>query len=68
MENYDQAKKFNGMYCAPNIRFRIYHLSYLSNAALLLEKEPSNMQALSLAQLIEKAVARGSWSSLCTQQ
>lgn len=31
-------------------------------AALLLEKEPTNMQALSLGQLIDKAVARGSSS------
>jgi len=41
-----------------------HHLNYLSRAALLLEKEPSNLQAQSLAQLIEKAVTRGSSSLL----
>jgi fission 1 protein len=31
----------------------------MSSAALLMEKEPTNMQAISLGQLIDKGVARG---------
>ncbi len=58
MGNFEEARKFNG-----NI---ISHLSsFLSNSStpvLLLEKEPNNLQAHSLAQLIEKGVSRGTVS------
>lgn len=43
-------------------------VSYSSIPALLLEKEPSNLQAQSLAQLIEKGVARGTVSSCISLQ
>jgi len=55
MGNFEEARKFNG-----NMISRLS--SFLSNPAtpvLLLEKEPNNLQAHSLAQLIEKGVARG---------
>lgn len=39
------------------------YVAHLNPAGLLMEKEPTNLQALSLAQLIEKGVTRG--TSLC---
>jgi hypothetical protein len=56
MGNFDEAKKFNGwISCTQLIRCR----SYCYNLALLTEKEPNNLQAQSLASLIDKAVTRG---------
>jgi hypothetical protein len=59
MGNYDEAKKFNGSHLSnlfPSFRPAEYTLS----SGLLIDKEPTNMQALSLATLIENGVARGS--------
>lgn len=69
MGNYDEARRFNGTSRPPGIA-RGYpitacraHRAFLSPAsrpaALLLDKEPSNLQAQSLASLIDTRVTRG---------
>jgi len=55
MGNFDEARKFNGNMISRPSSFQ----SNPSTSVLLLEKEPNNLQAHSLAQLIEKGVARG---------
>jgi hypothetical protein len=59
MGNYDEAKKFNGTpdSCSVVI-ISISHIPY-QRTALLIEKEPTNLQAKSLADLIDAAVTRG---------
>lgn len=70
MGNYDEARRFNGR--SPYPRFLQLALStinwiteYLAPfcwcmiTAVLIEREPNNLQAQSLNQLIEKGVARG---------
>ena len=57
MSNYDEAKKFNGE--CMMMRLSAVTPDTVRTPALLLEKEPSNLQAQSLSSLIEKAVARG---------
>jgi hypothetical protein len=58
MGNYDEAKKFNGAHflasflCSTALMIPLY-------SGLLIDKEPTNMQALSLATLIDKGVTRG---------
>lgn len=54
MGNYEEAKRFNGLFV---LHAGLTLLTYLP--ALLIDKEPTNMQALSLAQLIERAVTKG---------
>jgi hypothetical protein len=62
MGNYDEAKKFNGARALSF--FRCYQspdsvIPPFVSPALLLEKEPTNLQAQSLSSLIDKGVARG---------
>jgi hypothetical protein len=47
----------------PSPHFILAHIPLLHDAALLLEREPGNLQAQSLNQLIEKGVARGKFQS-----
>ncbi|CAA7267411.1 unnamed protein product [Cyclocybe aegerita] len=54
MGNFEEARKFNG-----TIRVFVSPVIAHHPAALLLEKEPTNMQAQSLGQLIDKGVTRG---------
>ena len=57
MDNYEEAERFN---CAYLLTYA--HLPSIDSClvtALLLEKEPANLQAQSLASLIEKKVTRG---------
>lgn len=58
MGNFEEAKQFNGVYGCP---CSLNYVADLNPAGLLMEKEPTNLQALSLAQLIEKGVTRGTW-------
>ncbi|KAG1880387.1 hypothetical protein C8R48DRAFT_162956 [Suillus tomentosus] len=57
MGNFTEARSFNGM-----LRMRLLALSYLviytRCTDLLLSREPTNLQAQSLASLIDKGVAR----------
>ena len=60
MGNFDEAKRFNGAALTHGLHTRpVPNPSNPLLPALLLEKEPSNMQAHSLSQLIEKGVTRG---------
>ena len=59
MHNYREAREFNGLSLS-NITFPMPAHSLATHfIALLLEKEPNNLQAQSLAQLIEKADTHG---------
>ncbi|KAJ6518687.1 hypothetical protein C8R45DRAFT_2609 [Mycena sanguinolenta] len=57
MGNFEEAKKFNGPCNRSPVR-RDSIFTSVHTAALLMEKEPTNMQAISLAQLIDKGVTR----------
>ena len=65
MGNYEEARRFNGAQSMSYSGFwsliiRSFRLPLLEcYIALLLDKEPTNMQAQSLAQLIDKGVTRG---------
>ena len=62
MGNFDEARRFNGEYYSRIDFFPVAE----PKTALLLEKEPTNLQAQSLAVLIDKGVARGKHvASLC---
>lgn len=50
LSNFDEAKRFNGTHTE-------------THAALLLEREPKNMQAQSLNTLIEQGIAKGTCDS-----
>ena len=56
MGNFDEAKKFNGTRdtISPNLNIQV-----IPSIALLMDKEPTNLQAQSLSSLIDKGVARG---------
>jgi hypothetical protein len=56
MGNYDEAKRFNGM-GSPWVD--VHDVCCNVGLALLLEKEPTNLQAQSLSSLIDRGVARG---------
>ena len=82
MGNYDEARRFNGQFKSTPPPLTLYPSrpltptlpsissiipSALNTVALLIEREPHNLQAQSLSQLIEKGVARGRQSySPCT--
>src|SRR6266568_63416 len=55
MGNFEEARRFNGEY---HSEFDLFPVSE-PKTALLLEKEPANLQAQSLGILIDKGVARG---------
>lgn len=63
MGNYEEAKNFNGALVSRPLHLSLLKLFVYRNAsisvALLLDREPANMQAQSLSGLIEKAVSRG---------
>ena len=59
MGNFEEAKKFNGAHPSNDLDFQLIPTSFLPTG-LLIEKEPTNMQALSLGQLIDQGVTRGS--------
>ena len=56
MGNFEEARKFNGVL---NLLLEDVIRAYLDSQALLIEKEPTNLQAQSLGQLIDRGVARG---------
>lgn len=56
MGNFEEARKFNGV---SNLLFEDILSAYSDPQALLIEKEPTNLQAQSLGQLIDRGVARG---------
>lgn len=56
--NYEEARKFNGAYLI-FFQSNIYTLTFVSQLALLLDKEPGNLQAQSLGAIIDKAATRG---------
>jgi hypothetical protein len=60
MGNYNEAKRFNGAQFSDVVASFPCHSLLLPIPGLLIDKEPTNMQALSLATLIDKAVMRGS--------
>ena len=62
MGQYEEAKRFN---CTPRVPLKSMQLTYTAyhSLALLLEKEPGNLQAQSLADLIDQKVTRGASSS-----
>lgn len=64
MGNYEEAKRFNGELRKSVITFVAYVLTFASCTALLLEKEPSNLQAQSLSDLIESKIQQGAWRSI----
>ena len=73
MGNYEEARRFNGTYSLPRAphlcstdllasssrQFRPFCPDTSHPTALLLDKEPTNLQAQSLAGLIDKRVTRG---------
>ena len=58
MGNYEEARKFNCACLLPYTGGK-YVLTIHHIVALLMDKEPTNLQAQSLHSLIEKRVARG---------
>lgn len=58
MGNYDDARKFNGQ--KPFTRtVPPISITHKRRTGLLIEKEPGNLQAHSLDQLIEQGMKRG---------
>jgi fission 1 protein len=57
MGNFEEARKFNGV--LSNHLLEDVIRAYSDPQALLIEKEPTNLQAQSLGQLIDRGVARG---------
>lgn len=55
--NYEEANRFNGMCLLLHLNSVLLKIRRL--LALLLDKEPTNLQAQSLASLIDKKVTRG---------
>lgn len=58
MGNYEEARRFNGKLHMFSVSVCIQLTVPIYIVALLLEREPTNQQAQSLNQLIEKGVAR----------
>jgi fission 1 protein len=61
MGDYTNAKKFNSKFQSESIH-DLFQLA-TTRIDLLIDKEPANLQAQSLNQLIEGAVTRGMFSS-----
>ena len=68
MGNYEDARRFNSKYSQASGRVIPVRHVVLITIGLLLEKEPSNLQAQSLDALINQAVTKGVLRSILSRR